>query len=260
VGPFAPLLLAAVAQASASNAVVWHWNRQTQTCALQSVSSSGDTVEVSRTPANDETGIMLTVRSSTNVRDGRFGGAIKLDSGEQAVADVVTHLSEANRLQVYAVTQDPAFLWMLSSASWVEVSTEKDLVVRVPLRSTAAAVGALRDCEDKKMRDWGIDSASWHALRSKPVPLASLRDLFSDFDYPLNALTFLVTGDAATRLDVTPDGTVQRCTSLNASRYKGFAEATCHVLTGARFRPALDAAGNPISAPYVVDVTFRIAN
>lgn len=261
MGLFAPLLFLMVgAQTPTGDRVDWNWDRDTQTCALrEQTSSTGATIEVSRTPANDQTAIMITVPSDSNLKRKHFSdGVIKLDSDHEIIAEVNTYFDDENRFHVLAITQDPSFLEKFSNADTLDVSHGDVDVARIGLRSPAAAVAALRSCEDKKMRAWGIDPVAWRALRSRPVPLESLTRRFSDLDYPMNALTFLVTGDAVTRLDVAPNGSVRQCRSLNASEYKGFEDATCRVLKGARFKPALDSTGVAVTAPYVIDVVFRI--
>jgi len=78
-------------------------------------------------------------------------------------------------------------------------------------------------------------------------------------DYPADALAQGIEADAVTRLDVGPDGRVISCKAVNSANYKGFADVACRILKGAKFRPALDGMGNPVSAPYLFDVRFRIA-
>jgi TonB family protein len=244
-----------------NNPAAWNWVRDSQICTLrQQINSAGDTVKVSRTPGNDETAIEISQKSQLNLRDRQVPtGAIKLNPGGDVPAEVYQHTAD-RRLHVYAVTQDPNFVEKFSHAVSLGISDGSSTAAAISLGFPAAAADALRSCEDEKMRAWGIDATMWRALRSHPVPIGSLRDRFSSLDYPSDALTFLVTGDAVTRLDVGPDGAVKECHSLNASQYKGFEYATCQVLKGARFKPATESSGNAVAAPYVLDVIFRIAN
>ena len=108
------------------------------------------------------------------------------------------------------------------------------------------------------MSTWGIDPVAWRALRSRPIPLAPVRDRFSELDYPEEALRAHIEFDAIIRLDVGPNGIVQQCRGLNSGTYKGFETASCAILKRAQFRPAFDAVGNAVSAPIVFDVVFRI--
>jgi TonB family protein len=256
------LLLIQAAQGASAEPPDWQWDRASPICTLrQQISSSGDMIEVSRTPANDETEIKITAQLRSKVREGRFrDGAITPFPADKAVADVALRVDDGKRLQVYAVTPDPAFVGGFSNASALEISHERIAPIKMDMRSAAAATAALHSCEDRKMREWGIDPVSWRALRSRPFPLKAVRDRFRDLDYPAAALAQSVETDAITRLDIAPDGTVERCQSLNSGDYKGFEEAACKVLKGARFRPASDSAGNAVAAPVVFDVRFRISD
>lgn len=252
------LVLGAVTGAPQDARVAWNWDADTQVCALkQEVAEGGQTIEISQTPANNETRISLTMEPPAHVRDGRFKGFIQLDSGEKTSADVYER-RDGGKLHIYAVTEDRSFVRKFADTQSVQISHDDVVRPQLSVQSPSTAAYALEQCEDQKMREWGMDLAAWHALKSPPIPIGSLTDRFSALDYPMNALTFLVTGDAVTRLDIGADGSVKQCRSLNASKYKGFDYATCEVLKGARFEPALNAAGEAVAAPYVIDVSFRI--
>jgi protein TonB len=108
------------------------------------------------------------------------------------------------------------------------------------------------------MRNWGFDPISWRALKMRPFPLKPVRDRVSALDYPGEALVHGIEVDAIIRLDVAPNGRVSQCKELNPGAYRGFENAACDVLKGARFKPALDSSGNPVPAPVIYDVRFRI--
>lgn len=195
MGLFAPLLfLMAGAQTPAGDRADWNWERDTQTCGLhEQAGSAGATIQVSRTPANDQTTVMITVPSDSNLKRRHFSdGVIKLGQGSDVTAEVDTYFDHDKRFHVLATTQDPSFLEKFSNADTLAVSHGDVDVARIDLRSPAAAVAALRSCEDKKMRAWGIDPVAWRALKSRPIPLESLTQRFSSLDYPLDALRFLV--------------------------------------------------------------------
>jgi TonB family protein len=254
--------MAAAVQASASNQPRWHWDPESTVCALQQEVSDGRTFEISRTPANGQTSLSLTQPARNTIRQGDFrDGLIQLDPGGNVAADVfdwVGVISHRDMRRTGAITDDQSFMSKFATANAIEFQHQKLGTIRIPILSAAAVVRALQECEDKKMRDWGIDPLIWRALRSPPTPLKPLSDRFSAIDYPPEALRFLVAGDALTRLEIDADGRVTRCRSINASKYKGFEYATCNVLKGARFKPALNSNGEPVSAPYVLNVRFAI--
>jgi TonB family protein len=238
----------------------WEWDASTPICTLRQTTPSLETIEIARTPANDETALKIITRSRGKVREGQFHDAsIDLYPVGKALAD--GSLGKTGKgLTVFAVTPDPTFIRYLSGASALAISSEKAKPVRIEVRSATTAIQALRECEDRKMRAWGIDPVAWRALKSKPFPLAPVRDRFSALDYPGEALRAGVEFDAIIRLDVGRDGSVEQCRGLNPGDYRGFEVASCAVLKGAKFRPALDAAGSPVSAPFIFDVRFRISD
>jgi TonB family protein len=251
------LLLLASANIAQADTAVWHWDRDSAVCSLVQDVGKGDKLEITRTPANGQTGLQMILKSTRRAAADVHDGTLALEPRGAASGEVQLREYDG-KLYVNVVTQDPTFPDRFSGSSAVQISGGRIEPLRVTVQSAAAAVQALRKCEDDHMREWGIDPVAWHALRSAPVPTQSLPQMFNDFDYPLDAITFLVTGDAVTQLDIAVDGTVTQCKSLNASKYKGFEDATCRILRRARFKPALDASGRPVPAPYVIDVRFRI--
>jgi TonB family protein len=239
----------------------WEWNTGTPICALrQRISSSGDTVEISRTPANDETEVFIKLPRGSKIREGRFhDSVVTVYPSGSAIGDVSSGAGRDGQPQVHVVTPDPTFIDSFSNASALEVSHGRLAPIRLAIKSPLDATTALRACEDRKMVAWGIDSTSWRALRSHPFPLKPVRDRFDSLDYPQDAMAQHLETDAITRLDVGIDGTVEQCRTLNPGAYRGFEEAACRVLKGARFRPAIDSAGAPVAAPILYDVKFRLA-
>jgi TonB family protein len=253
------LLLAAATQANSAANVDWRWDREIQDCALQQTVSSGDTIEVSRTPGNDQTAIELIYAERPEIRPTRAeSGKIRLDQNSSYPADVYAASDDWKRLHVRAVVQDEAFAKALENASLLGISHDKLGEFKAALRSASAAMAALKNCEDEKMRKWGIDPAAWRLMKSHPIPVKPLYEKFSSFDYPGMAAAYDVTGDVVARLYVTDDGHVKDCEAANPSKYNGFEMAVCAVLRTARFQPAIDASGKPAASPYVAVVSFRM--
>jgi protein TonB len=77
---------------------------------------------------------------------------------------------------------------------------------------------------------------------------ANLVSLFSDKDYPADALAAREQGIVGFALDVGPNGRVSGCTITRSSGSSELDSATCRLIRSrARFTPALDAAGATIS-------------
>lgn len=253
------LVTSAENQTIGPDKTAWQWDHKTPICRLQQQSPSGNQIQLSRTPGNEETEIEIHLQPQAKVREGEFRqGTIRLGDNSEAL-DISTYQNSEGQLQVYALSQDPMFMRKFSHAVVVELSHRSIGTFQEPLSASAVAADAMQSCEDQKMRDWGIDPIAWRNLKSRPVPLKPVRDQFRFLEYPSSAMAAGIEADAVIRLDVDSDGRVARCKSLNVGLAREFEAAACGVLKRARFRPAVNEAGNPVSAPYVYDVRFRIA-
>jgi TonB family protein len=235
----------------------WHWDTEAPICVVQQETAFGK-IKISRTPGNEETQLEVTIPKRPADREGKLQeGSINLSPDGTSPAQGFLS-KQGKTLKVHAVTLDPSFIQNLSNASALAISSGASEPVRIAFESVATAVEGLRACEDRKMRTWGIDPTSWRSLKSRPIPVEDPRNGFTAFDYPEEAMRAHVEFDAIIRLDVGLDGTVEKCRGLNPGSYKGFETASCAVLGKARFHPATDSAGRPVSAPIVYDVVFRL--
>ena len=77
---------------------------------------------------------------------------------------------------------------------------------------------------------------------------ANLASLFSDKDYPADALAAREQGLVGFTLEVGPDGRVSGCTVTRSSGSTALDSTTCGVISSrARFTPARDAGGAPVA-------------
>jgi protein TonB len=77
---------------------------------------------------------------------------------------------------------------------------------------------------------------------------ANLASLFSDNDYPAEAVAAREQGLVGFALDVGPDGRVSGCTITRSSGSTSLDEATCSLISArARFTPARDSGGAPVA-------------
>jgi protein TonB len=81
---------------------------------------------------------------------------------------------------------------------------------------------------------------------------ADLRSLFDGVnDYPASALRNEEQGTVRVRLDVGPNGRVANCTVTSSSGSAALDSTTCRIIRArAKFSPALDVGGHPISDTY----------
>lgn len=253
----------AQASAAPASSQTWEWDSKVPICTLKQhnpVDAAAVTIE--RTPGGEETELKITLPADAKIRSGHFLDAtIRTDSGRSFAADLGVGTRRADgKLELYVDSPDPAFIENLAGTAWLEVSQLKIKTVRLPIHIPAKVVTTLRDCEDTTMRDWGIDPVAWRGLQSRPLPVGHIRERFTALDYPTQQLARNVEADAVTRLDIAVDGTVAKCGAVTPGLSRDFELASCEVLKGAKFRPAIDASGRPVPAPIVYDVRFRIDN
>ena len=127
------------------------------------------------------------------------------------------------------------------------------------LGSMLTPIKALRGCVDNMVRRWGFDPAAGARPGGRPEPLGHPGDWATDNDYPADGLARGIESDVHFRLSIDPGGQVTECIIQDRFPAGGFAELTCKLVrVRARFRPALDASGNPVASYYVNNVRWRI--
>jgi hypothetical protein len=149
----------------------WRWKTSTPVCSvIQDISSSGDELTISRTPGSNQTSLLIKLARAQNLKHGHYPkAALIVGPGFSGVTDVQL-TGSTSRLQAIAITENEDFLRNLSNAVEIELADD-DMrgSLRVPVRSARPAVVALRECEDRKMREWGIDPLAWHALKARRI-------------------------------------------------------------------------------------------
>lgn len=251
-------LLSGAAHAQAPASADWASGSDPAMCELrQAFDGQGGTIEIARTPGNGTTGIVVGGPTPAWAPFHNYSGAtVQFQPSGEAVGDLQVSSSHG-KLEVVLTTTDPAFMTEFAKASALTISHPKIEPVTVPLRSAGAAAEALRKCEDETMRRWGMDPVAWRALKSSPVPLKPWFDWIPD--YPRLALMYGVRGTVVTRLEVTREGTVSDCASINADSPRILTDSICGALKQrARFKPAIGPDGAPTSAPYMLVVKFDI--
>jgi TonB family protein len=94
-----------------------------------------------------------------------------------------------------------------------------------------------------------------------PAPRGTLAQLFSDADYPTDALRRHEQGKVDFRLDIDAAGAVAGCTVTHSSGSASLDEATCRILRErARFRPARDADGKARTDRFEGHIIWRTGN
>lgn len=259
------LTLTLASPAEAIRDPAWEWNTDTPGCALQHQLVNGRMLAIGRTPGNDTTSISIAssasfVPPSPAAKFKSLKNAeLALGPGRRLAAEVSTITDRNGRFDVYANLDDPTVLDALTTGTVVEFKEGETRIDKAPLSSGRAVVDALRECEDRMMRTWGIDPVAWRKLKTRPVPSNSKLSWITPQDYPERAVRNRAAGITIARLNISAKGRVEDCVAINPDPQTGFGEAVCKAVTKrAKFRPATDAEGKDVPAPYVVIMRFVI--
>jgi periplasmic protein TonB len=99
------------------------------------------------------------------------------------------------------------------------------------------------------------DSEAVSPARAK----ANLASLFTDQDYPAEAIAAREEGVVGFTLDVGPEGRVTACAVTRSSGSSALDGTTCRLMTSrARFTPAVDAAGEPVADHLAGRIVWRL--
>jgi TonB family protein len=116
----------------------------------------------------------------------------------------------------------------------------------------SAVTAELKRCEDDLVESWGYDPKVMNGLKSPPMPI-SPELWFASKDWP--AKESKESGPARIRFTVGADGSVSKCALVATSGSKSFDDKACQTISAkARFKPAIDANGQPVATLYVWEV------
>lgn len=119
-----------------------------------------------------------------------------------------------------------------------------------------APVAALQTCVDDLMQEWGLDPQRLVAASRHARPASDPQNWLGKKDYPRELSRVGIGGLVRMRLIVSEQGRVERC--MGVSRLAPLSDATCKALIErARFLPALDAEGKPMTGLYIGNAFFR---
>jgi len=154
--------------------------------------------------------------------------------GEQGIVAYALNVDEAGRVSACRITES-------SGSAVLDEATCR--ILRERARFTPA-----RDRRGRAVPDRVAGRTRWvlppEATSSRA--LANLASYISDDDYPAEALRNEEQGTVEFVLRIGRDGTVSDCRIATSSNSASLDEATCRIMSArARFRPALDSAGNP---------------
>lgn len=123
--------------------------------------------------------------------------------------------------------------------------------------SMGAVMATVRQCTDQLLGEWGLDVARHKSLSVRAQPVTNPMSWMTGADYPRDMLERRMRGMVNFRLMIDAEGGVTACHIQQSTRPAEFDEAVCKgLMSRAKFKPALDADGQPMPSFYRNTVTF----
>jgi TonB family protein len=143
--------------------------------------------------------------------------------------------------------------------TWFEASARGQRPLRLALGSMGKPMAALRTCTEELVEHWGIDVTAHRTLTRAVIPKGNPGRWMTADDYPTELIEKGAQGVVQFRLIVGADGKPTQCAIQESTRPKGFDDAVCAaMMRRARFDPALDKDGNPITSYWRTSVRFMM--
>jgi TonB family protein len=179
----------------------------------------------------------------------------------------VTGLKAVDGKAGFGIKGNASFRAAFAAASALTITRGETVVDDLSLKGSSAALAAVSRCLTRVKRKLAAEArekarfahitkdpfASSTAEAGKPMPAEprTASAWITNDDYPPGALRAEEQGTVAFDATIGADGRVTSCTVTSSSGSTSLDEATCRLITRrARFTPAKDAAGNPISSTY----------
>jgi Gram-negative bacterial TonB protein C-terminal len=183
--------------------------------------------------------------------NGTAGPLQMIDLGNQRLDDLP---SESAKVAVPQITPEQE-----AATTTLTVGLIGGKYYRFELGAMKATMAALRKCNEDLVRRWGYDPVEQAGLARAATPKGNPGNWMVNSDFPTHLRG--ENGFVEFRLDVDEAGKTSGCHVLSATKPKGFDTQTCQVLgRRAKFLPALDKSGKPVSSFYVGSVTFQSTN
>jgi TonB family protein len=133
------------------------------------------------------------------------------------------------------------------------------LKARLGLPGMPKVAEMLGRCNRGLLKLWGFAEAEQDRLASWPELAMPIGRVIGWEDYPVEAIRGGQQGEVRVRLMVDAAGRASGCALRYSSGWPTLDTATCKLLTSrARYRPAVDKAGQPMAAPAFHSVRWRI--
>jgi TonB family protein len=239
-------------------ATSWQENVQQSHCAISTKNSNGVVFMLRVLPGDSQPDLFLIGAPKFLPPKVQEAVVQLAPTGQSWSANVQGSFTRPMRvLRVQSVGTD--FIAAFARSTEIRVTVERKQIA-ASLRGSNAALTALRECIDRRLAEWGVDTKAHDTIKSPPTAIKNLRWL-SERDYPKSLLKARWQGDMILRLNVDITGAVTDCSVVVSSGQKPADDATClRAVQKARFNPAIGADGKPISAVGIQRIEFRMGD
>lgn len=131
--------------------------------------------------------------------------------------------------------------------------------IRFATGSLGEAFAVLNQCTTSLLEDWGLD-ADRHKTAQRLPQWTNEQEVVRKIKarYPSAANRIGEQGIMRLRVSVSETGEVESCVLLKATTTSKLESPACEAMQGARFDPALDAAGMPMRSYFVTSITYMM--
>lgn len=261
----AALILAVIAPASAGAeplAPLQPWTldyAESQCNASRSYGRADDPLLLAIRPAPNGESYELVVGRA---RQGpKYAEEIKgrVDFGNGPIRPWLLHYGgRGNKVDVYAYRISAAEMAQARTASAVNLVAKEEIHLSFKLDHMAELLSGLEQCTADLKRYWNID---WKETGNVATPAkGDVRGIFSDDDYPAEALMGNKEGAGRFLLLIDEKGSVAGCHVERPSGVPIIDAMSCQVIRErAKFKPAVDAKGRPVRSSYFTPmITWRL--
>ena len=240
----------------------WVVDYQESMCVLQRAYGSAQdltTLAFRPTPTHGQTEVaLLTARGPSLAVDSR--ATLSID-GHEHDADLQARTMPKTRQRITTMIVHADIMNEVGAASTISAPMPGRGRRTFALTGAAAAVKALRTCENDLLKSWGVDLATLDRA-AKPAVLAGDADpstWFGPDDYPPEVQRANLSGRVLTRVAIGPDGHVADCAVVETSRVPTLDQRTCEiVMRRAHYDPALDKDGKPVATWSILAVRWQL--
>jgi TonB family protein len=220
--------------------------------------TNGDTLTLQIVPGTREPELLL-MRQSSEMVEPRWKERVDIrlsPSGATIEADGA-RAGLAGQSVAQMTGMGPDFIDRFANSNAIRLATSSRELAAVDLPNAAKAVGALRQCIDRVLDEWGVDPNVLSSLKRQPELISG--PWLRPEDYPDSAEREEVARSTVVRFTVGVDGRVSDCTPVASSGSALLDRQTCSALIKrARFAPALGANGQVVPVTLVESAIWGI--